>query len=260
VTVEDRVTFSKPQTFGTALVTFNRVFRRGDDTFVVYDAAGSVVVDVEVDGGAWTYSGETIENPNRPTPIRLGFNLDAPVESARVRFTIRPAAPAEDLPGVYHAPEVGPGFQPREADAVIIQAEDIAEQSGGEVTICEKPGAVGKAFKFWDDDGHALTWKATVPREGDYALRIRYCHAGTDIVSRQVEVDGRPIGRPDATFVIPGTGGWSSAEDDWNTVWLAQGGKATIVHLTAGEHAITMVNDCGTGVNLDWIELVPINQ
>jgi hypothetical protein len=100
-----------------------------------------------------------------------------------------------------------------------------------------------------------------VPAAGTYALRVRYCHEKQDAISRQVLIDGKPLGNgTDRGFLFPGTGGWSSTRDDWKTIWLGQTGKAATVRLTAGTHTVTMINDCGAGLNLDWFELVPVEK
>ncbi len=258
ITIQDEVAFSKPTAFGTALVTFDRVFRRASDTLVVYDGSGSVVVDIAVSGGEWTLESETIENPDRPEPTRLGINLNEPVTTASVRLTIVPAELAADLPGTYHAPKEGPGFRPKTALAITIQAEDFSAQRGGQVTRCEKPGASQGAFKYWDDNGHALDWTFETPTAGRFAIRLRSCHASSTPVTRKVLIDGKPVGDPSVTYLFPTTGGWSSKTDDWRDIWLADKGEAVVVELGAGTHTLTMVNDCGIGLNLDWIQFVPL--
>jgi len=256
MTVTDAVEFETPQEFGTALITYDKVFRRAPGVFVVYDTAHSVEITVEVEGGEWALTEEPIENPGRPTPTRLGFDMNDPVKSAVIRFAIRPAELPADLPGIYHEPDVSK-LRPRVGDAVQVEAENLATQRGGEVTVCAKIGASGQAFKFWDKNGHTLAWRFDVPVTGRYALLLRCCHAVKEPVTRKALIDGEPLGEPGEAFLFPHTGGWSSVNDNWRDVWLAQHGQAVTVKLTAGRHTLTMVNDCGHGLNLDWIKVVP---
>lgn len=259
ITVEDRVAFSEPKPFETCLVTFNRVHRRAPDTFVVYDAEHAVEVKVTVEGGDWSYACEEIENPGRPSPKRLGFSLSQPVASARVRLSVQPAELSGDLPGVYAEP-AWEGKGPAVDRAVVIQAEDLTTQSGGEVEVCEKIGAEGKALKFWDDPGHALQWKVNVPGAGRYAVLVRCCHDSSESVTRRLLIDGKPAGDAATPLAFPNTGGWSSKADDWRDVWLAQAGKPVVVDLASGDHTVTLVNEAGGGLNLDWIKLVPLGD
>ena len=259
ITIEDEATFAEPKPFETCLVTFSRVHRRAPDTFVVYDMAHALEVKVAVEGGEWNYACEGIENPGRPSPKRLGFSLAQPVASARVRFTVQPTELTGDLPGIYVEPKWG-DEEPAVDKAVTIQAEDLAVQSGGEVEICEKVGAAGKALKFWDDPGHTLQWDVALPRAGRYAVLVRCCHASSESVTRKLLVDGKPAGGPDVPLTFPNTGGWSSKADDWRDVWLARNGEPVILDLTSGDHTLALVNESGGGLNLDWIKLAPLTD
>jgi hypothetical protein len=258
VTVVDEVAFERPQSFGTALITLDRVFRRDACTFVVYDGKASVTVNVAVDGSEWEYVEERIDNPGRATPTRLGFNLTTPVTTATVRFVIRPAPLAADIPGVYTAPVVGPEFEPRLAEAVQVEAETFTRQDGGQIHVCDKIGASGKALRLWDNPGHLLEWTFDLPRAGRYAVQVRCCHDSPDPVLRQVRINGAPLGGPDAVLPFPCTGGWSSDRDNWRNVWLASQGKAVTMELFAGPHTLTFINESGGGLNLDWIRIVPV--
>jgi hypothetical protein len=155
--IEDRVKFSTPQSFGTALITLERAQRQAPDRLLVYDAQRALAVTVEAEGGAWEYALEEIENAGRAQPRRLGITFTAPVREARVRFTVRPTELTSELPGVYVEPRQGPGFEPLPERAITVEAEAFSEQSGGAVTVCDKPGASGgKGFKLWDKQGHRL--------------------------------------------------------------------------------------------------------
>lgn len=254
ITIEDQVRFAEPTTFGTALITQNRAHRVSADTLAVYDETHALAIQVEVTGSPWDYACEEIENPGRPTPFRLGISLTEPVREARIRVTIRPR-PLAGLPGVYADP-VWNTLTPELAQAITVQAEDFSAQTGGEVEACDKIGAQGKALKFWFKPNHRLDWQFAVPATGRYALRLRCCHIWKDEVTRTVAVDGTLVDGP--PFLFPLTGGWSSTEDNWRDVWLAREQVPLILDLTAGTHTISLDAPTETGLNLDWLQLVPV--
>jgi len=259
IVIDDRVRFSAPQTFATALVTLDRVHRRSADTLVVYDATRALEITVAATGGEWSYALEEIENPGRPTPKRLGFSFNAPVTAAQMRFTMRPVALAADLPGVYVDPAIGAEFQPLPEKAITVEAEAFSGEAGGKVTICDKPGASGgKSFKLWDKQGHRLEWTFAVPADGRYALQVRACHGLNTEVTRQVLLDGQPVGDPAASCPFPNTGGWSSDADNWRDLYLVQGARPLVLDLRAGRHVIALLADRDGGLNLDWLRLVPL--
>ena len=143
--------------------------------------------------------------------------------------------------------------------AVAVEAENLSGQAGGEIEICEKPGASGKAFKFWDKEGHALEYVFDVPEAGTYALLLRVCGAANEQITRGVMVDGLPLAGV-SSFLFPNTGGWSSKTDDWQDVYLNDRTVPSLVRLEAGKHVVKLVNDCGIGLNMDWIKLVPVRE
>lgn len=91
--VTDRVAFERPESFGTALVTFDSWKQTGPNTLRV--GTGEAAVDVEVDAGGASLeiSAEQIKEDlhNQQFPTRIGIELARPVERATVRLTIRPA-------------------------------------------------------------------------------------------------------------------------------------------------------------------------
>jgi len=220
----------------------------------VYDETHALAIQVEVTGSPWDYACEEIENPGRPTPFRLGISLTEPVREARIRVTIRPR-PLAGLPGAYADP-VWDRSTPDLTQAITVQAEDFSAQTGGEVEACDKVSAQGKALKFWFKPNHRLDWQFAVPATGRYAVRLRCCHIWKDEVTRTVAVDGTPVdGTP---FLFPLTGGWSSTEDNWRDVWLAREQVPLILDLTAGPPTISLEAPTETGLNLDWLQLVPV--
>ncbi|HQL08419.1 MAG TPA: hypothetical protein PLE35_02380, partial [Lentisphaeria bacterium] len=257
VDIRDDVVFSSPQTFGSALITYDRVHQRDANALAIYDGQGGFAVTARAEGGELVYAPEEIENPDRRSPTRLGYNLSEPVLQASIAYTIQPLTSLIGLPGFYVAPDEAT-FKPQRDQAITIEAEAFTAQAQGEVKIEVKPGASKQAFKLWDGEGHSLSWTFAVPQTGKYALLVRCCHSFNDGVARHVTIDGKQLNADNDPFLFPGTGGWSSSEDQWADAWLAAAGQATIIELAAGEHSLTMVNADGRGLNLDWIRIVPV--
>ena len=138
--------------------------------------------------------------------------------------------------------------------SLVVEAESFTSQEGGEVQIREdKVGHSGKSFSHWDAAGHALTWSATVPADGEYMLVVRYC--STWDVDREIAIDG---GQPVRQRFVS-TGGFSSTSSDWLHAPVKNAdGKTALLSLKAGEHIIRMTNTDGKGMNLDYIALVPM--
>ena len=176
---------------------------------------------------------------------------------ASIAYAIQPLSSLIGLPGFYVAPDEAT-FKPLRDQAISFEAEEFTAQANGEVKIEDKPGASKQAFKFWDKQGHSLSWTFTVPKAGKYALLVRCCHSFGDGVARHVIIDGKQLNADDDPFLFPGTGGWSNSEDQWTDAWLAVAGRATILDLSAGKHSLTMINADGRGLNLDWIRVVPV--
>ena len=137
-------------------------------------------------------------------------------------------------------------------EGIIVQAEGLVDQGGGEVQIRDdKPGVVGTCFSHWDDEGHWLTWKLSVPADGTYHLVLRYCTPLT--VEREVQLDGAPP----TVQTFAATGGFSGPGDDWaHGVARAPDGAWMVLALKAGEHRLKMTNTDGQGMNLDYVALV----
>jgi hypothetical protein len=96
LTVTDEVRFTTPERFGTALVTFDSWQQLEPDLVRVGDTETGVDVHLDTGGRAFTIEATTIEEDIRGDrrPIRLGIDLNEPVEQAVLRVTIRPAADA----------------------------------------------------------------------------------------------------------------------------------------------------------------------
>lgn len=259
LTVRDKVKFRSPEAFGTALVTLNQWHQAEPNKHYFYNAAVCVEADVSSQPEGLVVKDEVIVDGKQPT--RVGLDFASPVVEATIEIRIRPIDLPKGLPGIYVAPKVE-DFGGDMARAIVVQAEDFTAQSGGEVSVGEKTGAEGKAFKFWDPEGHTLEWRFSVPKAGAYTVQLRQCNAHPNGAERQVFVDGKPIGlaAEKGRFLIPAGTGWSSGADDWQDSWLSQEGDVPRVELEAGEHVLKMVNTDGRGVNMDLIRIVPLKE
>ncbi|MBN1807400.1 MAG: heparinase II/III family protein [Sedimentisphaerales bacterium] len=99
LTVTDEVTFSRPCTFGTALITFDNCAVRhpvekqsSSGTLIVYDSKKALNVDINITGSDFEIKSETINEDvsARKKPTRIGINLTEPVKNALVSMTITP--------------------------------------------------------------------------------------------------------------------------------------------------------------------------
>jgi hypothetical protein len=113
-------------------------------------------------------------------------------------------------------------------------------------------GADENCFSHWDDEGHWIAWTVSVPEDGRYGLVVRYC--AVDSVQRALSVDGERVGE----FSFPATGGFSSTTSDWaHAIVREADGEPVLLELEAGEHTVRMTNLGGSGMNLDYLALVP---
>jgi hypothetical protein len=88
--VVDEVEVSRPESFGTALITFSKWKSVGPTQFVVGEGAEAVRVDVAADVATPKFRSEEIKEDlvARKTPVRLGFDLPEPVTKATMTLTI----------------------------------------------------------------------------------------------------------------------------------------------------------------------------
>lgn len=94
LTVTDEVTFDEPESFGTALITFDGWKQQGDERIQVGEGAEAVVIRIDTGGLPIQITSATIEEDVRggKRPTRIGIDLAEPVKQATVRLTIEPAA------------------------------------------------------------------------------------------------------------------------------------------------------------------------
>jgi len=88
VTVIDRVEFSTPAAFESALITTGNVALDGSKVTLT-DGPAALAVEVDVEGTTLEISTDTIDQP--PHPTRLALRCACEVKSATIRTVLRPA-------------------------------------------------------------------------------------------------------------------------------------------------------------------------
>ena len=136
----------------------------------------------------------------------------------------------------------------------VVQAEDFAAQGGGEVRATDKKtAAVGSSIFRWDNEGHWLEWKVSVPKDAYYQVLL--CGCADKDRTREVAVNGEPVVELGA-FSFPATGGFSNGTDDWRLVAIpdpADKSRPMTFRLRQGDNTIRMTNVGGGGLNVDYI-------
>lgn len=91
--IVDEVEFSQPETFGTALITYVKWSGDGSTRLMVGEGVEAVQVEVTADVAAPKFRSEEIKEDMvaRKTPVRLGFDLPAPVTKAVLTTIVTPA-------------------------------------------------------------------------------------------------------------------------------------------------------------------------
>jgi len=133
---------------------------------------------------------------------------------------------------------------------VYAQAEDFSAQGGGEVSVVDRIGNVGKMITMWHANlGHWLEWKVTVPAGGKYTIWARYA-TDSQTSHRSLTIDGASPGAGHDDIVFNRTGGFCTERDNWKVIRLGEP-----IQLSAGEHTIRMTN-LAEGLALDYLAVV----
>jgi len=93
LTITDDAVFSKPERFGTALITFGKWERVAPDRIRVSDGKEAVQVVIESTSGSWDLTSEEIteELNDKHIPTRLGIDFKEPVAEAKITLIVTPA-------------------------------------------------------------------------------------------------------------------------------------------------------------------------
>ena len=160
-----------------------------------------------------------------------------------------PGLPAYKAP----APAPTPGGEP-----LVLEAETFTQSPNAGVTG-PKFGSHGAAIKAWDVANTQIEKTFTVARAGNYQILLKYAAGGP--ASRALMIDGKVPFREAGYVPFLPTGGWSTDSNQWRFVYAGEEvpGQKTpwLFPLTAGTHTLTIRNDTGNGVNLDWVAFVP---
>ncbi|NOX55764.1 MAG: heparinase [Planctomycetes bacterium] len=93
LTVVDQVAFTTKQTFGTALITFEKWRQTDSKKLLIGEGSDAVSVEIDAGGVPFRVHGEMIDEDlsDGRKPTRIGIDCVAPVQAATIRLTIRPA-------------------------------------------------------------------------------------------------------------------------------------------------------------------------
>ncbi len=95
LTVTDRFEFEKPETFGVALITCGQWTQRSASELVITEHGESVEATIRCDESPWRVSASPIEEESSRglRPIRIGIDLDRPVQKGTLQIAIVPRTP-----------------------------------------------------------------------------------------------------------------------------------------------------------------------
>ena len=143
-----------------------------------------------------------------------------------------------------------------EGTIVVVNAAQMTGEGGGNVKITTtKIASVGAAFSGWDSIGHWIEWKFVVPAEGYYCLTLCYCSQDAE-AERIISVNGVEQ-EPFAPMILPATGGFSNASDDWRlgAAMNPVNGKPLLLKLGKGENTLRLMNSNGRSANVNYVAL-----
>jgi hypothetical protein len=94
LTVRDKVKFSAPETFETALVTWGTVKSTGTNTLEITDGGGTVRVTIDTQDREFQWRQEVIDEDvqSKRKPVRIGIGLNAKISSGIITLRIAPVA------------------------------------------------------------------------------------------------------------------------------------------------------------------------
>lgn len=263
VEVTDEAEFSEPAKFGAALITTGKIQGEKDGSWRLVDGRDALEIRFAEGGPALETKTETL--PDKPNSggryaKRLGYSLIDPAQTLKITFTARPSSSSGDASVA--GDEIWEKWPQliRQNSFLKQEAEALASEKGGKTKTESRTGTSGQALMGWDAEGHELEYVFNVPKDGRYALQIRYCRGLSGVGVRSLKIDGRPAPGITGGFDLPGTGGWSRETDDWKNSWLVQSGRPYLLDLSQGRHKIIFENLGGGGTNLDWLALVEVRE
>ncbi len=91
VTLRDTFAFATPGSFESAFVTYAKVEKGADGrSLILSKSAARMKVTFEAEDGEWDLVEKSIENPGRPSPLRMAIRFRAPVKEGAVVWRLSP--------------------------------------------------------------------------------------------------------------------------------------------------------------------------
>ncbi len=252
--ITDTAIANRPIELASGLVTTSRPRTTPNNLMFYSTSEGNFLILAEsTQGEAYTIL-ENLIKQDETQFYRIGALLAKPENKVSLSFIIKPLQQHDGIPKTYLQPAGKLDWD----GTITIETENPIEETGGKIKAEPRPGASGKAFMFWDKQGHMLTWEFKVETPGNYAVLVRCAHPRHLGAARSAAIDNIVLADEQAPAILPGTGGWSGKLDQWENFWLVSKDKHVIANLTPGTHRLTMTNVDNNGVNLDWVKLVRI--
>jgi hypothetical protein len=93
MTVTDEVTFSKPESFETALITLGQWKQTAPQTLRIEDGGAAINVQIDTGGAAFKIVPTEINEHihTKKLPVRLAIHIEQPIQQAKVTMRITPA-------------------------------------------------------------------------------------------------------------------------------------------------------------------------
>ncbi len=92
LTVSDEVSFTKPMTFETTILTFGTFEKKSDTSIVISAGKEKILAEISTDGGNIEIASEEIkeERHGKQNPVRISLKLEKPVEKATITVKYSP--------------------------------------------------------------------------------------------------------------------------------------------------------------------------
>lgn len=213
LTVTDRVEFTEPRSFETALVTRGDWLQMDDGTLAVYDVDRALRVAIQAEGGEVAIGTERIVEDAPVHPLRLGIRLAQPVTVATITVTV---TPFED-------------FGRDEAGGLLANGSFEYGTWGWELprgclgAISDEQAASGTfSLKITDqaeDTGsNVSSARMAVEGTGRYVLRGKVHHVsgeGIGMYVRYLDAEGKLLNETDERGWLPALGSLAGPVGEW---------------------------------------------
>ncbi len=123
---------------------------------------------------------------------------------------------------------------------IVLDGAAFTAQAGGDAK--RSVNAEAGYFRFFNDEGHRLTWRFDAPATGEYDVYLHYATLYNS--PRELRINGEVA---IASFTMPLTVNWQT--------WM-EGKAPEPVHIEAGENTLSLTSLGGRGLNLAAIRLV----